>query len=144
LDGEEFRRSVYIQVRRSRTLSMFETFDAPTLTPNCEQRSFSTVTPQALLMMNSDFAVTYADAFAKRVLGEAPADDNQRVRLAWQLAYAAAPSVADVDSAVQFIAAQRAVISEQGEDKSADRIDHDALAVFCQALLSSSRFLYVD
>ena len=39
LGGEEFRRSVYIQVRRSRTLSMFETFDAPTLSPNCEQRT---------------------------------------------------------------------------------------------------------
>jgi hypothetical protein len=144
LDGEEFRRSVYIQVRRSRTLSMFETFDAPTLSPNCEQRSFSTVTPQALLMMNSDFAVTYADAFAKRVLGEAPADDSQRVKLAWQLAYSADPSAADVNSAVRFITAQRAVIGEQSKKEAADRIDQDAFAVFCQALLSSSRFLYVD
>ncbi len=144
LDGEEFRRSVYIQVRRSRTLSMFETFDAPALSPNCEQRSFSTVTPQALLMMNSDFALTYADAFAKRVLGESTTDDTQRVTLAWRLAYSTDPSAEDVDFAVDFIAAQRAVISEQGEQKDADRIGHDAFAVFCQALLSSSRFLYVD
>ncbi|MEO2025204.1 MAG: PSD1 and planctomycete cytochrome C domain-containing protein [Fuerstiella sp.] len=144
LDGEEFRRSVYIQVRRSRTLSMFETFDAPTLSPNCEQRSFSTVTPQALLMMNSDFAVTYADAFAKRVLGEAPADDEERVKLAWQLAYSAKPSRVDVAAATQFIRTQRAVISGQSEKKESDSVDHEAFAVFCQALFSSSRFLYVD
>ena len=49
LEGEEYRRSVYIQVRRTRTLSLFETFDAPTLSPNCDKRSESTSTPQSLL-----------------------------------------------------------------------------------------------
>ena len=47
LGGEEFRRSVYVQVRRSLPLAMLETFDAPTLTPNCEVRNFSTVSTQA-------------------------------------------------------------------------------------------------
>jgi mono/diheme cytochrome c family protein len=144
LGGEEFRRSVYIQVRRSRTLSIFETFDAPTLSPNCEQRSFSTVTPQALLMMNSDFSVTYADSFAKRVLREAQATDAGRVKLAWRLAYSDDPSAADIDSAVHFVAAQRVLINERSEKKAPESVAHDAFAVFCQALLSSSRFLYVD
>jgi hypothetical protein len=40
LGGEEFRRSVYVQVRRSLPLAMLETFDAATITPNCESRSF--------------------------------------------------------------------------------------------------------
>ncbi|MEO1980182.1 MAG: hypothetical protein ABGZ24_06680, partial [Fuerstiella sp.] len=93
---------------------------------------------------NSDFAVTYADAFAKRVLGEAPADDEERVKLAWQLAYSAKPSRVDVAAATQFIRTQRAVISGQSEKKESDSVDHEAFAVFCQALFSSSRFLYVD
>src|SRR5262249_46080048 len=53
LGEEEYRRSVYVQVRRSMPLGMLEPFDAPLMTPNCQQRASSTVAPQSLLMMNS-------------------------------------------------------------------------------------------
>ena len=43
LGGEEYRRSVYVQVRRSLPLAQLEAFDAPAMTPNCESRSFSTI-----------------------------------------------------------------------------------------------------
>ena len=43
LGEDEFRRSIYVQVRRSRPLGMLETFDAPLMTPNCELRTSSTV-----------------------------------------------------------------------------------------------------
>src|SRR5439155_3283087 len=43
LGPDEFRRSIYVQVRRSLPLSMLETYDAPTLSPNCEIRNLSTV-----------------------------------------------------------------------------------------------------
>jgi hypothetical protein len=45
LGADEFRRSVYVQVRRSQRLSMLEAFDAPALSPNCEIRTRSTVAP---------------------------------------------------------------------------------------------------
>src|SRR5207237_829426 len=48
LGGEEYRRSIYVQVRRSQPLAMLESFDADVATPNCEARSFSTVATQAL------------------------------------------------------------------------------------------------
>ena len=37
-EGEVFRRSVYVQVRRSMPLGVLETFDGAALEPNCEVR----------------------------------------------------------------------------------------------------------
>jgi len=48
-----FRRSIYVQTRRTLKLGMLAAFDAPTMTPNCEQRNSSTVANQALLFMNN-------------------------------------------------------------------------------------------
>ncbi|MBI5760853.1 MAG: DUF1553 domain-containing protein [Planctomycetales bacterium] len=70
LGGEEFRRSVYVQVRRSRPLGVMEPFDLPPLEPNCEVRSASTVAPQSLLLMNNEFVVEQAEHFADRVRKE--------------------------------------------------------------------------
>jgi hypothetical protein len=39
LGGQEFRRSVYVQARRSLPLTMLEAFDAPMPEPNCECRT---------------------------------------------------------------------------------------------------------
>jgi mono/diheme cytochrome c family protein len=144
LDGEEFRRSVYVQVRRSRTLSMFETFDAPTMSPNCDRRSFSTVTPQSLLMMNSDFSVEYSNHLARRVINEVGEDVPLQVAFAWQLAFAKAPSDDELNEAVDFVYSQRPLIAAADKNIKAEDAAREALGVFCQVLLSSSRFLYVD
>ncbi len=64
LGEEEFRRSLYVQVRRSMPLSVLEPFDMPRMTPNCERRPSSTASPQALMMMNNPFVVQQSDAFA--------------------------------------------------------------------------------
>lgn len=44
--GYAYRRSVYVQVRRSLPLTLMETFDNASTSPNCEKRSFSTVAQQ--------------------------------------------------------------------------------------------------
>ena len=132
LNGEEFRRSVYIQVRRSRLLSMLECFDVPVMEPNCEARSFSTVAPQALLLMNNTFVLAQAEQFARRVRREAGDDAAAQVAVAWRLAYARGPSADESKNASAFLAKM------SGDKKDA------ALTRFCQALLSSNEFLYVD
>jgi hypothetical protein len=144
LAGEEFRRSVYVQVRRSRTLSMFETFDAPTMSPNCDRRSFSTVTPQSLLMMNSDFSVEYSNKLAQRVIDDVGEDVPVQVALAWQLVFARSPSEEEISEASDFVYSQRTLVAEADGKLKAEEAAREALGVFCQTLLSSSRFLYVD
>ncbi|HEY5315444.1 MAG TPA: PSD1 and planctomycete cytochrome C domain-containing protein, partial [Pirellulales bacterium] len=73
LGDEVFRRSIYVQVRRSMPLGMLETFDAPTMTSacNCESRSNSTVAPQSLILMNSEFLLEQSRLFAARLMREA-------------------------------------------------------------------------
>ena len=134
MGGEEFRRSVYIQVRRTRPLSMLETFDAPTLNPNCDQRSFSTATPQSLLMMNSDFAVTFADHFADRLLQQSQNDVSKSVELAWRLAFGLRPTEQDIAEGTAFVESLKPKFQTEREKADADEIQQKSLAVFCQAL----------
>ncbi len=142
LNGEEFRRSVYVQVRRSRPLSVLETFDAPAMSPSCEIRNFSTATPQALLLMNSKQVQEMAGHLAERVRREAGADPRTQIVRAWRLAFGAAPSDKEADEAVAFLAAQADTFRQR--KGTPGQPGAQALTNFCQALLSANRFLYVD
>ena len=82
LEGEEFRRSLYIQMRRTKPIGMLEAFDLPRMEPNCELRNASTVATQSLAMMNGDFAITQSKYFAERVVREAGSDVPAQVKRA--------------------------------------------------------------
>jgi hypothetical protein len=129
LNGEEFRRSVYVLARRSRPLSMLECFDAPEMEPNCEARSFSTVAPQALLLMNNGFVLAQAEQFARRVRREAGEDPSAQAALAWRVAFTRQARPEELQEAVSFLGRMASPA---------------ALTRFCQALLSANEFLYVD
>jgi hypothetical protein len=143
LHGEEFRRSVYVQMRRSRPLGVLEAFDLPAMEPNCEARAASTVAPQALLFLNSEFVLAEAGRMAERVRREAGADPEAQVVRAWRLAFAADPTAAERQAALGFLKEQTAYF--QGK-AVANKIDPQlqALAGFCQTLVGSNRFLYAD
>jgi hypothetical protein len=69
--GDSARRSIYLQVRRTKPVSFLTTFDAPVMTVNCEKRVTSTSSPQSLMLMNSEFVLAQAAAMATRVRNEA-------------------------------------------------------------------------
>ncbi len=154
LNGQEYRRSIYIQARRSMPLAVLETFDAPAMEPNCEVRSSSTVTPQALLLMNSNFAMQQSEKFAEHLRERAGDDVAAQVTLAWRLAFGQQPTQLELDESLEYIrqqvdvlAAQPSVDSAESEEKATDDSstpEFHALASLCHALLSSNRFLYVD
>jgi mono/diheme cytochrome c family protein len=153
--GEESRRSVYIQVRRSKPLAVLAAFDWATAEPNCEARNSSTATPQALILMNGEFALAQAEAFAQRVTREAGAEPKDRVARAWKLAYLREPTEKELAGALQFLRTATEVFRNQSAPTTAPpkggakvpeppSPEARALAAFCQALLSSNRFLYTD
>jgi len=150
MKGEDFRRSVYVQVRRSRPLGLLDTFDAPRMNPNCELRATSTVAPQSLLLMNSDFVQERSNDFARRIVTQAGSDGRAQVQLAWEIAYGHSPSEDQLTSALDFIQRETVVLSESAEAVNLAKKDESqtpemlAFASFCQTLLSSNRFLYVD
>lgn len=145
LGPDEFRRGVYLQVRRTMPLSLLETFDAPVMTPNCERRTFSTVAPQALMLMNNEFVVEQAAAFAARLERDAGKDHANQVRRAWKIAYALEPSPRQVEAAVDFLSRQESDLARVTPSaKNPDSPQRLALTSFCQALLSSNAFLYTE
>lgn len=148
-DPDQYRRSIYIQVRRSQPLGMIEPFDIAATAPNCELRRSSTAAPQSLLMMNNAAVLRFAERFAARVAAVAGDDDTRRAEVAWQLAYGVSPVEAEVAGARELLASTKAHFEQvaaaaPAEQKPTVPPAQQALAVYCQALLSSNRFLYVD
>jgi len=154
LNGEEFRRTLYVQMRRSKPLSLMETFDAPRMEPNCELRNASTVAPQSLMLMNGEFTLTQAKFFAERVAKEAgDSTDESRVARAWQLAFSRRPNSTEMTDALAFLGKQRAHFTAntpkpapvaKGKEAAPTNPDDHALTSLCQALLTANRFLYVE
>jgi len=148
LNGEEYRRSLYVQVRRSRPLAVLDMFDLPALDPNCTARNSSTVAPQSLLLMNSDFVLGAARQLADRLNVTSGADVNERIRLAWQLLFGRAPREDELQSASRFITDELARLTAAAEAISDPKQKPDpnqwAWTAFCQALFGSNEFLYVD
>jgi len=157
LNGEEFRRSIYIQVRRSRPLAVLHAFDAPVMEVNCERRQSSTVSTQSLMLMNSQFMLDQAARFAARLQKEAGEDRTAQVARAWELAFSRRPTETESADALEFLSGQvehlKSVIEKKdGKSKKDEKAkpsaklspEQQALADLCQALLSANEFLYVD
>ena len=146
--SEGNRRSVYVQVRRSLPLAMLEAFDAPTMSPNCELRNSSTVAPQSLLLMNNHFIIEQSERFAERVIREAGDDSSKRIARAWRLVFGVEPTATDTARATEFLAVQerRFAAAPRTDAKARFAADPDgqALASFCQMLISTNAFLYID
>ena len=106
IGGEEFRRSLYIEVRRSKPLAILRAFDAPVMETNCDRRIASTAAPQALMMMNSEFTLKEANRFAVRLKRDAGADLPKQVTLAFELAFCRPPDAAELDQSLAFLQLQ--------------------------------------
>ncbi|MEM7011249.1 MAG: PSD1 and planctomycete cytochrome C domain-containing protein [Verrucomicrobiota bacterium] len=137
-DDGRFRRSVYLQFRRTETPSLMATFDYPQMEPNCISRSTSTVSPQALMLINSGRIHELAEAFAERVRQM----DGDPVDVAYRLALSRSPSEEERNSVQKSLAELQTEWKATGtaEEVAARR----ALDVFCHMLLNSAEFLYID
>lgn len=130
--NDGWRRSVYIQYRRTEIPTMMQTFDYPEMGPNCVSRSTSTVSPQSLLLMNNKRIRELADAFALRVSGGSPAE---KVRSIYQIALSREPTEEEKALGVKTLTELE---SKWGENSAG------ALSAYCHAILNSAAFLYVD
>jgi len=167
LGKDDTRRSIYVQVRRQRPVTVLETFDEPTMLPNCEERNCSTVAPQSLMLMNDDFVLDTSRALAARLREEAPGDARAQITKAWRILFSRLPSENDVLRSLAYLAEQTESLRSYqhgippvkvippaksvppakdapvAKDTAPDP-QLDALASYCQILYSSNRFLYVE
>ena len=144
LGADEHRRSIYIQVRRSRPLAVLETFDVPSVAPNCTRRSDSNVAPQALLLMNSEFIEKYSELFAEHIQTHGGETIEQQIAYAWQRAYGQPLPHGYMTELLNFLMLQKEELKQTDSSVSQEVADQTALAMFCQALLGANQFIYVD
>ena len=122
--SEHDRRSVYLLHKRNLRLPMMEVFDAPDLQTSCARRETSTHAPQALELLNGDFANAMARSFAARLDKEAKTPE-QVVNKAYWLAAGRAPTVKEKALGVEFL-------------------KKNQLSEFALAVLNLNAFLYVN
>jgi hypothetical protein len=142
-DAAGSRRSVYLQVRRSQPLTLLQVFDQPVMETNCTRRTNSTVSSQALTVLNSDFVARQAESFAARVLSEKPTDPAGR---ALELAFGRRVTEKERAKLTVFLNAQ-ATRHGQGLGTGAEpsvEARRRALVDLCHMLLSANEFAYMD
>ena len=144
LNGQDLRRSIYVQVRRSMPLGVLEPFDLPRMTPNCEARAVSTSPSQALLMLNHPFPAQQAEILAARLQAASP-DQTTQLQLAWKLLFARTPSPEDLASASAFLSeAAAAPAAAPSPAPAAGTPATTPLGRLCHALFCTNGFLYVE
>jgi hypothetical protein len=99
---DDVRRSVYTPVFRNRLLELFEAFDFPDPNMVLGKRNVSTVSTQALFLMNSPFVMAQARAAVQKVLAW-PGTDETRLNTAYRSALGRLPTPRERELAMQYL-----------------------------------------
>jgi mono/diheme cytochrome c family protein len=140
LDRNQKRRSIYFFVKRSQLVPTMVLFDGPDALQGVEQRTTTTIAPQALLLMNSTMVRGCAEGFACRLVPAADKGLPDAVRAGYTTALGRAPTAKELAASVAFVGEQLA--SYQADGKKDAR--HLALTDFCQVLMDLNEFIYVE
>ena len=95
-------RTVYGFVDRQNLPNLFRTFDFAGPDTTCPKRFTTTVPQQALYLLNSPFIEAQAKRLGARS-GVMSADDEERIRVIYRLAYQREPSAEELDLAKAFV-----------------------------------------
>jgi hypothetical protein len=126
-------RSVYLCYLRSSLPPELAAFDLPDFTAVAGQRDVSTIPGQALHLFNNPFVIEQAEHFARSVT-EGSTDDNDRLRAAFRRALNRDPGQNELDQAIELLRST----------KSNLKSDNKTWNSFCQALLVTNEFRYID
>ena len=150
------RRSVYIHAKRNLPYPLLKVFDFPDMHESCAKRAQTTVAPQALMILNSDLVLKFAEALAVRLLRESDSEDlGPLIQRAYVATFSRMPEEQELTMATEFISQQQQLIATQKKDgkevkpinglpKSADPIKAMAIVDFCHVLLNANEFLYIE
>lgn len=133
-----FRRSIYLQQRRTQVVTFLQLFDAPAMVSTCGKRSPSTVPLQSLALLNSEFARARAQALATRLAREAGTETAKRLELAFRLTCSRPPLPDERELCEKFLARQHDLFAKEKD------ADARAWTDLCQMLFASNAFLYVE
>jgi hypothetical protein len=139
-------RSIYLPIIRDQIPEILSVFDFPDASLVNGQRDNTNVPSQSLFLMNNPQAIALADAFAQR-LAEVEGTPLDRLTHAYHLAFSRAPTPEELTAIRTFWMTFPTKV-ETGSSKNSqqhkDKAQKLALTTFCQALLASAEFRYLN
>ena len=149
--AQKYRRSIFVEVPRTRPLNMLATFDLPTMTPSCDLRRCSTVAPQSLWFLNDSLVVALSSQLSDRMFNGDLPDTKSRVNDLFLRLFGRRPSDGEFTNVERYLVEQANLFRTAADaewQKTVARWPHApdvrAIATLCQAMLASNEFLYVE
>lgn len=121
---ETYRRAVYHQNARAARVDLMGEFDCPDNAISTPRRSATTTPLQALTLLNHQFTLDMAKAWADRLEKENPKDAEAQARSAFAIAF-------------------NREVTEEEATAGAAFIRESGLRAFCRAMLNANEFVYV-
>jgi len=130
------RRTLYVMTIRSDRATYQALFDAADPTAIVDKRNNSTVSPQALFLLNHPFVLAQSEKLAERVGKSNLKNDRQKIEWLYENIFGRLPASAEMKIASHALALAR---SENKNDP-----EKSAWQQYCQILLCSNEFIFVD
>ncbi|WP_254510751.1 DUF1549 and DUF1553 domain-containing protein [Anatilimnocola floriformis] len=148
------RRSVYLFVKRNLQYPLFASFDHPNRVTPCAARPSTIGAPQALLLLNGEFLRNTSRHMAGDLLIETKGTPVEIVTQAYDRVFNRSPEPAELQAALTFLREQSQRIAQHGSPDAKTLPDPlpagyspaqaAAIVDFCQSLMNSAEFVYVD
>ncbi len=110
VDGNSPYRSVFVKKRRNTPDAMIGGFDSPSGFNSSASRIATTTPNQSLMLVNGDWSMARAKAFAKQLLAGKGAISAEQIAKGYLIAYGRNASQSEIDGALAFIESQTATV----------------------------------
>lgn len=134
-------RSIYLPIIRDQIPEVLSVFDFPDASLVNGDRETTNVPAQSLFLMNNNQAQGAADAFAARI-AKMSGTSIEKLTAAYQLAFSRAPTEAELTAIRNFWNKFPEQAAKSGIPK--DKVQLTALSAFCQSLIASAEFRYLN
>ncbi len=136
------RRSVYLPIVRSALYEVLQAFDFADPSVLSGDRTHTTVAPQALFMMNSDFIMQHTKDFANEIIHEAHLDEPAKVNRIYERIFSRPATVMEKKQAINYINQYRLDLKPlKISEEEKKRRTWQSL---CRVLIASNEFLFVN
>lgn len=145
LTGKPFNyRSIYLPIIRDQIPEMLSVFDFPDASLVTGERDTTNVPGQSLFLMNNAQVMSAADAFGAR-LAKHPGTPLEKLTYAYQLAFSRSPTADELTAIKSFwIRFPQDAAGGKNTQQARDKAQTAALSAFCQSLIASAEFRYLN
>jgi hypothetical protein len=142
---DSHRRAIYLPVIRNHLYSLFDQFDFPDPTMPTGHRNTTTVAPQALLLMNSDWVMDAASKIAERVVSNAT-ETRSRIVALYREILGRDPNARELEQAFSFVSQSEIPVNLDSTNVTHSQESDDVAVhwrLLAQSLLMCNEFIFI-